>query len=175
MAKRATRVKSEVQEIALQTADDVALAIKQIGDLEREQVRLATLQADEKAAVDEKYTAQLNQLKAQVKPLQQAVQAYCESRRDELTNGGKQKTAYFTTGEVQWRQKPPAVVAKGIEGILDSIRNLGLFRFIRTKEELNKEAMLAEPEVARSIAGVTIREGVEEFVIKPNDEEVRHG
>lgn len=56
MAKRATRVKSEVQEIALQTQDEVALAIKQIGDLEREQVRLTTQQADEKAAVDEKYT-----------------------------------------------------------------------------------------------------------------------
>ncbi|EDK06858.1 hypothetical protein CGSHiAA_00235 [Haemophilus influenzae PittAA] len=53
MAKRATRVKSEVQEIALQTQDEVALAIKQIGDLEREQVRLTTQQADEKAAVDE--------------------------------------------------------------------------------------------------------------------------
>ncbi|MCT8633294.1 host-nuclease inhibitor Gam family protein, partial [Glaesserella parasuis] len=79
----------------------------------------------------------------------------------------------FTTGEVQWRAKPPAVVAKGIDSILESLRNLGLFRFIRTKEELNKEAMLAEPDVARSISGVTIREGVEEFVIKPNDEEVR--
>jgi len=173
MAKRATRVKSEVQGIALQTQDEVALAIKQIGDLEREQVRLTTQQADEKAAVDEKYTAQLTALKEQVKPLQKAVQAFCETRRLELTNGGKQRTAYFTTGEVQWRAKPPAVVAKGIDGILESLRNSGLFRFIRTKEELNKEAMLAEPDIARSISGVTIREGVEEFVIKPNDEEVR--
>lgn len=173
MAKRATRVKSEVLEITLQTQDEVAVAIKQIGDLEREQVRLSTLQADEKAVIDEKYTAELTALKEQVKPLQKAVQAFCESRRLELTNGGKQKTAYFTTGEVQWRAKPPAVVAKGIEDILESLRNLGLFRFIRTKEELNKEAMLAEPDIARSISGVTIREGVEEFVIKPNDEEVR--
>lgn len=173
MAKRATRVKSEVLEITLQTQDEVAMAIKQIDDLEREQVRLTTLQADEKAAVDEKYTAQLTALKEQVKPLQKAVQAYCESRRLELTNGGKQKTAYFTTGEGQWRAKPPAVVTKGIDGIWESLRNLGLFRFIRTKKELNKETVLAEPEVARSISVVTIREGVEEFVIKPNDEEVR--
>ena len=173
MAKRATRVKSEVLEITLQTQDEVAIAIKQIGDLEREQVRLSTLQADEKAAVDEKYTEKLTALKEQVKPLQKAVQAFCESRRLELTNGGKQKTAYFTTGEVQWRAHPPAGLATGIDRMWESLRNLGLFRFIRTKEELNKEAMLAEPEVARSISGVTIREGVEEFVIKPNDEEVR--
>lgn len=74
---------------------------------------------------------------------------------------------------MQWRTKPPAVLAKGIDGILESLRNLGLFRFIRTKEELNKEAVIGEPEVARSISVVTIREGVEEFVIKPNDKEVR--
>ena len=65
------------------------------------------------------------------------------------------------------------MVTKGIDGIWESLRNLGLFRFIRTKKELNKETVLAEPEVARSISVVTIREGVEEFVIKPNDEEVR--
>lgn len=158
MAKKAVRIKAEVHELNLQTQDEVALAIKEIGDLEREQVRLSTLQADEKAAIDEKYTAKLTALKDKVKPLQKAVQAYCESRRDELTNGGKQKTAYFNTGEVQWRAKPPAVVAKGIDMILENLRNLGLFKFIRTKEELNKEAMLAEPEVARSIAGITIRE-----------------
>ncbi|AAP96314.1 host-nuclease inhibitor protein Gam [[Haemophilus] ducreyi] len=173
MAKKAVRIKADVHELNLQTADDVALAIKEIGDLERERVRLATLQADEKAVIDEKYTAKLTALKDKVKPLQKAVQAYCESRRDVLTNGGKQKTAYFPTGEVQWRVKPPAVVAKGLESILDSLRKLGLFRFIRTKEELDKEAMLKEPEIARSISGISIREGVEEFVIKPNDEEVR--
>ncbi|NNI07703.1 host-nuclease inhibitor Gam family protein [Pasteurella multocida] len=173
MAKRATRVKSDVQEIVLQTADDVALAIKRIGDLEREQVRLSTLQADEKAAVDEKYTAQIHALKEQVKPLQQAVQAYCESRRDELTNGGKQKTAYFTTGEVQWRAKPPAVKISSVAKVIEAIKNTGFLQFLRVKEEINKEALLADPKTACSINGISIRENEEEFVIKPNDEEIR--
>lgn len=173
MAKKATRVKSEVQEIALQTADDVASAIKTIGDLEREQVRLTTLQADEKARIDELFTPQINALKEQVKPLQKAVQAYCESRRDELTDGGKRKTAYFNTGEVQWRAKTPSVALSSVAKVIEGIKSLGLLQFLRTKEEVNKEAMLADPVKAKSIAGVTIREGVEEFVIKPNDEEVR--
>lgn len=173
MAKRVTRVKSDVQEIALQTADDVALAIKRIGDLEREQVRLSTLQADEKAAVDEKYTAQIHALKEQVQPLQQAVQAYCESRRDELTNGGKQKTAYFTTGEVQWRAKPPAVKISSVAKVIEAIKNTGFLQFLRVKEEINKEALLADPKTACSINGISIRENEEEFVIKPNDEEIR--
>lgn len=173
MAKKAVRIKAEVHELNLQTQDEVALAIKEIGDLERERVRLTTLQADEKAAIDEKYTAQLTALKDKVNPLQKAVQAYCESRRDELTNGGKQKTAYFNTGEVQWRMKPPAVKISSVSKVIEAIKNTGFLQFLRVKEEINKEALLAEPKMARSISGISIRENEEEFVIKPNDEEVR--
>lgn len=173
MAKKPTRLKSEVQTIALQTHDEVALAIKQIGDLQRELTRLSTLQDDEKAVIDEKYTAQLTEIKEKIKPLQQAVQAYCECHRDELTNGGKQKTGYFNTGEVQWRVKPPAVVIKGVDSVLESLKNFGLFRFIRTKDEINKEAILNEPDGVKGVAGITIKTGVEEFVIKPNEQEIR--
>lgn len=173
MAKKAVRVKAEVHELNLQTADDVALAIKQIGDLEREQVRLSTLQADEKARIDELFSPQINRLKEEVKPLQKAIQAYCESRRDELTNGGKQKTAYFTTGEVQWRAKPPAVKISSVAKVIEAIKNTGFLQFLRVKEEINKEALLADPKTACSINGISIRENEEEFVIKPNDEEIR--
>lgn len=173
MAKRATRVKSDVLEVTLQTADEVAVAIKTIGDLEREQVRLATLQADEKARIDELFTPQINRVKEEVKPLQKAIQAYCESRRDELTKNGKQKTAYFTTGEVQWRAKPPKVGISSLAKVIENIKRLGLLQFLRVKEEVNKEALLADPNNAKAIAGVSIRENEEEFIIKPNDEEVR--
>lgn len=173
MAKKAVRVKAEVHELNLQTADDVALAIKQIGDLEREQVRLSTLQADEKARIDELFSPQINRLKEEVKPFQKAIQAYCESRRDELTNGGKQKTAYFTTGEVQWRAKPPAVKISSVAKVIEAIKNTGFLQFLRVKEEINKEALLADPKTACSISGISIRENEEEFVIKPNDEEIR--
>lgn len=44
---------------------------------------------------------------------------------------------------------------------------LGLQRFIRTKEEPNKEAMQAEPEVARQVAGISIGSVGEDFVVEP--------
>lgn len=174
MAKKTTRVKSEAAILTLQTQDDVALAIKRIGDLNRELVRLSTQQADEKAQIDEKYVAMLNHIKAELKPLQLAVQAFCESRRNELTDEGKRKTAYFTTGEVQWRLKVPSVVVKGKETVIEAIEKLGLTQFLRVKTELNKEAVLAEPSIANTIKGLSISAGVEEFVIKPNDEAVRN-
>lgn len=175
MAKRVsvTRVKSPALTITLQSQDEVEKAIKDIGDLEREFLRVKTLQADEKALVDERYIVMLDDLKARVLPLRRAVQSYCESRRLQLTGNGKKKTAYFTTGEVQWRAKPPSVSIRGVSNVLDNLKKLGFTCFIRVKEELNKDAMLADPEKARLVAGVSISEGVEEFVIKPNDEEVR--
>ena len=57
--------------------------------------------------------------------------------------------------------------------VIENIKSWGLFQFLRVKEEVNKEALLADPNNAKAIAGVSIRENEEEFVIKPNDEEVR--
>ena len=42
-----------------------------------------------------------------------------------------------------------------------------LHAFVRNKEEINKEAMLNEPDKAKSVPGVSIVTGVEDFVIVP--------
>ena len=115
----------------------------------------------------------MNAIKEKIAPKQDAVQAWCESRRDELTLNGKTKTGTFNTGEVQWRQRPPSVGIRGTESVIESLHTLGLVRFIRTKEEVNKEAMLNEPELAATVAGVTIKTGVEDFVITPFEQEAK--
>ncbi|MGQ0287146.1 host-nuclease inhibitor Gam family protein [Pasteurellaceae bacterium 22721_9_1] len=172
MAKKATRIKTDTHAVRLQSRDDVELAIKQIGDLQRQLEQTAIEQNNELAAITEKYAPALTALKEQIEPVQQAVQAWCESRRDELTQNGKTKTGVFNTGEVQWRQRPPSVAVRGADSVIESLKTLGLVRFIRTKEEVNKEAMLNEPELASTVAGVTIKTGVEDFVITPFEQEV---
>lgn len=172
MAKKATRIKTDTFAVRYQTRDEVEVAIKEIGDLNRELERLAIEQNDKLAAITEEYAPRMNEVKEKLSPKQDAVQAWCESRRDELTQNGKTKTGSFNTGEVQWRQRPPSVGIRGAESVLESLRTLGLVRFIRTKEEVNKEAMLNEPELAVTVAGVTIKTGVEDFVITPFEQEV---
>ena len=172
MAKKATRIKTDTHAVRLQSHDDVEVAIKQIGDLQRQLEQTAIEQNNELAAITEKYAPLLTALKEQIEPVQQAVQAWCESRRDELTQNGKTKTGSFNTGEVQWRQRPPSVAIRGTDSVIESLKTLGLMRFIRTKEEVNKEAMLNEPELAGTVAGVTIKTGVEDFVITPFEQEV---
>lgn len=172
MAKRATRIKTDTFAVRYQTRDEVETAIKEIGDLNRELERLAIEQNDRLAAITEEYAPLMNAVKEKLEPKQDAVQAWCESRRDELTQNGKTKTGSFNTGEVQWRQRPPSVGIRGADAVLESLRTLGLVRFIRTKEEVNKEAMLNEPEIAATVAGVTIKTGIEDFVITPFEQDI---
>ena len=46
-----------------------------------------------------------------------------------------------------------------------------LKQFIRVKQEVDKEAMLKEPDVAKSVKGVTIGQH-EEFMVKPAELEL---
>lgn len=165
-----TRLKSDT--VRYQTREEVEVAIKEVGDLQRELQRVATHQNDELAAITEKYAPKIAELQEQIKPLQKAIEVWCEANRAELTNNGKTKTGSFNTGEVQWRQRPPSVLIRKADDVIEQLHRLGLSRFIRTKEELNKESMLAEAELAATIKGITIKTGVEDFVITPFEQGV---
>lgn len=101
-----------------------------------------------------------------VKEATEALLDFAEKNRAELTEGGKRKTIALSTGTISWRKTPPSVHIRNVEKILESLRLLGLSRFIRTVEVPDKEAMLKEPEVAKTISGVTITQS-EVFVVKP--------
>ena len=85
MAKKATRIKTDTFAVRYQTRDEVEVAIKEIGDLNRELERLAIEQNDRLAAITEEYAPLMNAIKEKLAPKQDAVQVWCESRRDELT------------------------------------------------------------------------------------------
>lgn len=109
--------------------------------------------------------------KGRIELLQTGVQAWCEANRDTLTDGGKVKSANLITGEVSWRQRPPSVSVRGVDAVIDTLKRLGLGVFVRTKEELNKEAILNEPHQVRGVAGLQVVTGVEDFAIVPFEQE----
>lgn len=173
MKKPTVRIKAQTFEVRYQNRDEVEIAIKEIGNLQREIEATAIEQNNQIAEITERFAPKINALQEKIKPIQEAVQAWCESHRDELTQNGKTKTGSFNTGEVQWRQRPPSVAVRGVASVLENLKTLGLVRFIRTKEEINKEAMLNEAELAATVAGITIKKGVEDFVISPFEQEVK--
>ena len=103
--------------------------------------------------------------------LVQGLFSFAQANRTELTDDGKTKTIPLTTGELKWRTTPPKVTLRGVENILKALKAAGLERFIRTKEEVDKAAMLKEPEVASAIKGVTIS-NMELFSACPSSTEI---
>jgi len=72
---------------------------------------------------------------------------------------------------VQFRQRPPSVAVRGVDSVIEALKQFGLARFIRVKEELNKDAILNEPAAVAGVAGLSIKSGVEDFVIQPFEQE----
>ncbi len=161
------RLKLQAEAYVPQTIDDCAADIRRIGDLQRQITVASAEMNDAIAEITERYQPVLEGIKEQIKPLQAGVQVWCEANRHELTRGGKVKTASFVTGEVQWRKRPSSVLVRGAEAVMDALQQLGLGRFLRTKTEINKEAILNEPEAVRGVAGITVQVDVEDFVIVP--------
>lgn len=151
---------------APQDREGCDILIHRLGEAQRARQALQIELDGKLASLKRDYEDRAAAPTAAIAGLSTAIRAYCDAHRDELLNAGG-KTATFKAGEVSWRRRPPAVVIKGAAAILNALKALGLERFIRTKEEINKEAMLAEPEIASAVAGVTIGSAGEDFVIKP--------
>jgi len=166
----ATRIKSASTVQACQSKADAMRDIKTIGDLQRELGRIEADINDQIAELTKKAAPRIEQLRERLTELQAGVQTWCEANRVEIC--GKGKSANLVTGEVSWRQRPPSVSISKADEVIGRLRGLGLLRFIRSKEEVNKEAILAEPAEVAGIKGIKVVTGVEDFVITPFEVDV---
>lgn len=149
-----------------QSRAEVTEAIAEIGRAQRERERVQAAMNDELAVVRQRFEEQARPHADAISMLSQGVQLWCEAHRAELTQGGKTKTVNLASGEVKWRMRPPSVLVRGGDLVIDLLRQLGLSRFVRIKEEVNKEAILAEPEAVAGIRGISIGQR-EDFVVEP--------
>lgn len=141
--------------------------LAEIGSLQRDM-------ALHQAALDEvvaaaKATTELavSPAKLRIEALSRGLEIWATANRPALTDGGKTKTIVLSAGKLSWRSAAPSVTVRGAEVVMAAIKAAGLGRFLRTKVEINKEAMLAEPAVATAIAGVSIGSSGEAFVVEP--------
>lgn len=165
------RIKKAAVAVAVpRDAAEVSAAIAAIGRESRELARIEADMNDKMASIKEEYEAAAEPHRRKIEAFTTGVQTWCEAHRGELLKG-EAKTAVFPAGEVQWRVRPPKVVVRGVDYVLDQLRRLALDRFIRVKEEINKEAILAEPQAVAGVKGLAIEQG-EDFVVKPFDAEL---
>lgn len=152
---------------AAQSREEAANLVGRIGEIQRELARRDADLGDALARAREAAEATALPLKAELAGAQAAVQGWCEANRYEITGGNKVKFCDLVTGRVLWRHRPPKVTLRGADNILAWLQEHRGRRFLRTKVEIDKEAMLKDPEAARAIPGVSIGSEGEDFVIEP--------
>ena len=106
-----------------------------------------------------------------IEQFRHGIHIWAEANRSELTRDGKTKTVKLAAGEISWRVRPPKVRITGEGIVAEALKRLGLERFLRTKQEVDKEALLREPEAAKAIPGVTISQR-EDFVVVPHESQI---
>lgn len=167
-----TRIKAGPALAAVpQNRDEASQAVDEIGAATRELTRIEAEMNDRMAEIKTAYETQAAPLRARVDTLTLAIKTWAEANRDELTQHGKVKTHDLPAGQILWRTRPPSVRVTGVEAVLDSLRRMALERFIRVKEEVNREAILNEPETAARIPGIAISQ-MEDFVVVPFEVEL---
>ena len=126
------------------------------------------------AALDERVTearqfadAKAAPVEAEIATLTQGLQLWAEANRERLTDGHRRKHVQLAAGRLAWRSRPASVRLKNVDAVLQALKDRQLVQFIRTKEEVDKDAMLRAPEAARAVPGVTIGSEGEEFVVEP--------
>ena len=98
-----------------------------------------------------------------------AIQDWAEANRRKLTNDGKRKSFAVGAGRAGWAKgKDRIEIEDGAEeAIMARMRALDLERFLRVKESIDKQALIKEPKLAATFAGVAIVEGAEAFFVEP--------
>ncbi len=155
-----------------QNRDDCDAMIRQLGDLRREIARIEADMNDRLARIKERFEERAEPLRDKATELLSGIEHYCAANREELTGGGKVKFHRFKNGDVNWRKRPSKVTLRGTEAVIERLKELGLKRFIRTAEQVNKEAVLSDPEAVKSVKGLSIGSEGEDFVVEPFEAEL---
>lgn len=168
----ASRSKTKAADVPVpQTREDCVAMIRELGERQRERTRIEADMNDQMAKIKERYEEQARPHNERITALTQGISIWCAANRSILTQDGKVKTANLGSGEVRWRVTPPKVKLTGVDAVIAALKSFGLDRFLRVKEEVSKDAILADPEAVAAVPGIAITQ-TEEFVVVPFETEL---
>ncbi len=173
MAKK-TKTKLAAADLPVpQSREEAASAVARIGEINREVARREADLNDQLARIKEQVEAALLPSREEADRLLRGLETWASANRRDLTGGEKTKTVDLGTGLIKWRLKPAKVSIRGTDAVIEAIRKMGFGKaFLRTTVDINKEAMLADKERARTVPGVTIGSDGEDFAVEPFEVEL---
>jgi phage host-nuclease inhibitor protein Gam len=152
----------------IKTIEDANLALKEIGLLEHQLAVIDGEANKEMAAVKEKCAKEGEGLRSRIADLTALLGAYAEYNRTELFKD--RKSIELSFGSFGYRKSTAISVKKTT---LELLKKLGLARYVRVKEEPDKEAMaelddetLAQVDAARKVKDAFFCEANREEVNK---------
>jgi phage host-nuclease inhibitor protein Gam len=169
--------KMALKESPPRSREEAARLLGQMGDLRRSVARIEQELEAQISLLRQQAEADASPYAEKFAGLEQAVTVWAEANREDLTNGGKSKTVTLGSGTIEWRNLPPSVKLKKVDNVIAAIELMGkndaaFMSFLRIKQEPNKEAMLANPELACQVPGVTIASAGEVIKVLPLEVEL---
>jgi phage host-nuclease inhibitor protein Gam len=147
-----------------QTSDQATAGLARYGELDREIAQIENELATQVAQLRKDADARIAPLQTELTTTLLGLEAYAKSVRPTLSAG--QKTIRLSTGDLGWRIGKRTVVLRGkAEDIIARIKAISATyakKYIRTKESINRPALLADqPE----IEGIKYALGKERFYV----------
>jgi len=149
--------------------EDAAGEQRRIAEL-ADRIKAAEIAAEEKIrAIEAELDREIGPLVEEAIGLAAQVHAFAASRRTTTV-----KTVPIgNAGTVEWAQSPPSLQIEDDDAVIRWLEKFKLERFIRRPPpEVNREALLMTPDVARGIPGVEVRRP-EKIYVRPTGSDVR--
>ncbi|QCG89363.1 host-nuclease inhibitor Gam family protein [Azospirillum sp. TSH100] len=151
----------------VRTLDQATAVVGRIGAA---QVQLSRLKGSLDVAIAQAnlaYETAAAPLRTAIAADTELLRGYFDANRASLLTGGKKSVA-LPTGMIGVKKTTAKVVVADVDALLKRLEDdRKLRRFIRTKCEVDRAALLAEPKVAVTIEGVSIEGGEDAFFVKP--------
>jgi phage host-nuclease inhibitor protein Gam len=148
--------------LSIKNLDGANQALRSMGLLEANMDELSAAAEKKISAIQAAFDTELSPLQDQYKKLTDALEKYAVQNRDSLFAGAK--TQKLLDGDFGFLRHPDSITVS--ENTASLLASFGLDRFIRTKIEPDKKAMLNLSEETLKKVGA-IREQRESFFAKP--------
>ena len=141
-----------------------------VGLLGNEQARLDALELEAEAEIRqirENLRKESEPVRKRRNNLMTGIFTFASANKATLIFVEGKKTVELTNGTITWRWTPPAVSVENDEEMIANLKRRGLDEYVRVKEELDRQKLLADRKDLPRVAGLAFTQK-EEFVVKPH-------
>lgn len=149
-----------------QSAEQASAALADIGAAQRQLVLIQAAADETIAAAKAIAEREAAVWKGVIDARTRGLQVWAEANKPDTG-----KTITLASGTLSWRVRPPSVRVGNLAAAIEFMASMGLDRFLRIKRELDKEALLREPQAATRVPGISIGSAGEDFVVEPTTAE----